>query len=69
MKIKVCGLKVAHNIEEVAALQPDYMGFIFYEKSARYLNSTMPEIQKEIQKIGVFVNETSQNKIQTHAKL
>jgi len=31
MKIKVCGMKYNQNIESVAGLQPDYLGFIFYE--------------------------------------
>jgi phosphoribosylanthranilate isomerase len=30
MKLKICGMKYPENIE-VAALQPDYMGFIFWE--------------------------------------
>ncbi len=56
MKIKVCGLKYRENMMEVAGLQPDYMGFIFYEKSKRYFTGTMPEIPASIQKTGVFVN-------------
>ena len=35
MKVKVCGMRDAANIEQVAALKPDYMGFVFYEPSAR----------------------------------
>lgn len=56
MKIKVCGMKYRENMIAVAALQPDYMGFIFYEKSKRYFTGTMPEIPASIQKTGVFVN-------------
>lgn len=34
MKIlKICGLFQDENINEIANLQPDFMGFIFYEKS------------------------------------
>lgn len=55
-KIKVCGMKYSHNIKEVAALQPDYLGFIFYEKSPRYFSGEIPEIPSKIKKIGVFVN-------------
>jgi len=36
MKIKVCGMKFSENLKAVAGLQPDYMGFIFYEKSLRH---------------------------------
>jgi phosphoribosylanthranilate isomerase len=31
MKIKVCGLRDAANLEQVAALNPDFVGFIFYD--------------------------------------
>ena len=56
MKLKVCGMKYHDNIAEVAALQPDYMGFIFYEKSARFLQNDIPKISKIIRKTGVFVD-------------
>ena len=57
MKLKVCGMKFIENIEEVAALQPDYLGFIFYEKSKRNFEGIIPELPKSIKKTGVFVNE------------
>ncbi|WP_370391730.1 phosphoribosylanthranilate isomerase [uncultured Winogradskyella sp.] len=57
MKLKVCGMKYKDNIEAVAALQPDFMGFIFYEKSARFFTGQIPELPDSIQKVGVFVNE------------
>lgn len=54
-KIKICGLK--HNVAQVASLQPDYLGFIFYEKSLRNFEGNIPKIPSEIKKVGVFVNE------------
>ena len=60
MKIKVCGMTNAENIISVARLQPDYMGFIFYEKSKRFFNGTMPKLPEGIKKTGVFVNEDLQ---------
>ena len=65
MKLKICGMKYADNLQEVAALQPDYLGFIFYEKSSRYMADTLaPEemmaIPDRIQKVGVFVNATNE---------
>jgi phosphoribosylanthranilate isomerase len=57
MKIKVCGMKYIENIQDVAALQPDYLGFIFYEKSKRNFEGIIPELLKSIKKTGVFVNE------------
>jgi len=56
MKLKVCGMKYQENIAEVAFIQPDYMGFIFYEKSARFLENEIPKISKKIKKTGVFVD-------------
>jgi phosphoribosylanthranilate isomerase len=57
MKIKVCGMKYIENIQDVVALQPDYLGFIFYEKSKRNFEGIIPELPKSIKKTGVFVNE------------
>ncbi len=61
LKIKVCGMKQAANIAAVADLHPDYMGFIFYPKSPRYLNDVSAELVKyipeSIKTVGVFVNE------------
>lgn len=58
MKLKVCGLKYPDNIKQVAELQPDFMGFIFYEGSRRFVGDAfvMPEINSRIKKVGVFVN-------------
>jgi len=58
MKLKVCGMKYVVNIQEVAALQPDYLGFIFYDKSKRNFDGIIPELPKSIKKTGVFVNAT-----------
>lgn len=56
MKLKICGMKYPDNILEVGALLPDYMGFIFWEKSARYFDGIIPTLPKSIKKVGVFVN-------------
>ncbi|WP_407557425.1 phosphoribosylanthranilate isomerase [Winogradskyella sp. 4-2091] len=57
MKLKICGMKYKDNIEAVANLQPDFLGFIFYDKSARNFDSIIPDIPKSIKKVGVFVDE------------
>lgn len=54
MKLKVCGIK--YNPETVAKLQPDYLGFIFWESSPRHFNIEMPELNSDIRKVGVFVD-------------
>lgn len=53
--LKICGMK--HNIAEVAKLQPDYLGFIFYEKSPRFFDGEIPSLPLGIKKVGVFVDE------------
>ena len=65
IKIKVCGMKHADNIQQLAALSPDFMGFIFYAKSPRYVADrlaleTLEKLPKLIKKVGVFVNETTE---------
>ena len=69
MKLKVCGMKYQDNIKEVAALQPDYLGFIFYDKSARHFDTVIPNIPESIKKVGVFVDADLYDvieKIKTH---
>ncbi len=39
LRLKICGMREPENIREVLGLQPDYLGFIFYEKSSRYVLS------------------------------
>lgn len=56
MKLKVCGMKYQDNMEAVARLQPDYMGFIFYDKSSRFFDTEIPKLTGTITKTGVFVN-------------
>ena len=67
--IKICGMKYPENILEAGSLLPDYMGFIFWEKSARYFDGIIPALPKSIKKVGVFVNATSEeilDKIEKH---
>ena len=56
MKIKVCGMKYPENISAVAALQPDYMGFIFYPQSPRFA-AELDIVEASALKTGVFVDE------------
>lgn len=56
MKLKVCGMKYEDNIRAIAELQPDYLGFIFYEKSKRNFENQIPELSEGIKKTGVVVN-------------
>lgn len=61
MLIKVCGMRNPENIEQVAKLKPNLMGFIFYPKSKRYIDKIDPtminnKLFEKIKKTGVFVN-------------
>lgn len=62
VRVKVCGMREAENIREVAALHPDYMGFIFYEKSPRYVGPEFElpgDFATTISRVGVFVNHNA----------
>mgnify|MGYP003457419696 FL=1 len=75
MKLKVCGLTKMDQIQELISLNTDFLGFIFYEKSPRFvLNHLSLEEISEINhqgKVGVFVNETVEkiSEISEKAKL
>lgn len=61
MKLKVCGLTQIDQINELISIKTDFLGFIFYKKSPRYvLNYLNLEDISKINhqgKVGVFVNE------------
>lgn len=63
MLVKICGMKDPENVREIAGLQPDMMGFIFYSRSPRYAGDLKPgalqNLSSRIKRVGVFVNETS----------
>ncbi|RZK81266.1 MAG: phosphoribosylanthranilate isomerase [Pedobacter sp.] len=61
-KLKICGMKIPENIKRVSDLQPDYMGFIFYSGSKRYVEDLPPaqllDLPEGVKRVGVFVDET-----------
>ncbi|MCB0475819.1 MAG: phosphoribosylanthranilate isomerase, partial [Flavobacteriaceae bacterium] len=61
VKLKICGMKYPKNIQSVAKLQADYLGFIFYDKSPRFFEGDIPEISKDIKRTGVFVDAPVEN--------
>ena len=61
-KIKLCGLSRPCDIEWANALMPDYIGFVFAQKSKRYVSPERAKALREgldsnIRAVGVFVNE------------
>ncbi len=60
-KIKICGLRRMEDIEAVNGLLPDFIGFVFWRKSRRYVTSEQAEALKKqldpkITAVGVFVD-------------
>mgnify|MGYP000846024962 CR=1 FL=1 len=61
MKIKICGLSREEDIVMANSFQPDFIGFVFYPPSKRYVT---PEravwlkalLDEKIKVVGVFVN-------------
>lgn len=59
LQLKICGMREPDNIGEVTHLAPDFMGFIFYEASLRFVgnNFSIPQnFPTNINRVGVFVN-------------
>jgi phosphoribosylanthranilate isomerase len=61
MKVKICGMREAANILSVVNFNPDFLGFIFYEKSPRYVGDTLDtevlrSLPDSVCKVGVFVD-------------
>ncbi|KAB7726167.1 phosphoribosylanthranilate isomerase [Rudanella paleaurantiibacter] len=73
MNVKVCGLRDADNLKEVAALNPDFVGFIFYDKSPRFVGEELDvevvrSLPRNIRKVGVFVNASPESIIRNVKK-
>ena len=62
IRVKVCGMTDPDNLLAISEAGPDYLGYIFYPQSARYIGRA-PEmslfnlVPAAIEKVGVFVNE------------
>lgn len=65
-KIKICGLKREEDIQYANNLNLDFIGFVFAEKSKRYVDFEKAKklknlLDKDIKSVGVFVNESIDN--------
>jgi len=61
INIKVCGMRDESNIKDLVKVNPDYIGFIFYPGSKRFIGEDfnlkiLDYIPDSISKVGVFVN-------------
>lgn len=85
MLIKVCGMREPENIRQVAETGIDWMGFIFYARSARSIDNGKWTIENErkssslnnsqfsifnfqLKRVGVFVNATPDEMMETAAR-
>ncbi len=73
MKLKVCGMRDVENIAALIELKPDFIGFIFYDKSPRFVENSLNieslgTIPFSVKKVGVFVNATVDYILQTTRK-
>ncbi|MGN1148978.1 MAG: phosphoribosylanthranilate isomerase [Lachnospiraceae bacterium] len=69
MQIKICGLFRQEDAEYVNEALPDFVGFIFWEKSRRFVSEeTATRIKKRldtgIRTVGVFVDEDTEKILQ-----
>ena len=60
MMIKVCGMRDPENIRAVENLHPyvQWMGFIFWQKSSRYVSEKPAYLPTKLKRVGVFVDAT-----------
>ena len=70
VRVKVCGMTSADQVRQLDDMGVEFAGFIFYPRSPRFVYSHMPaaEIKKikgRINKVGVFVNPTLDEVVNT----
>ncbi len=72
-KIKICGMRDFENVKDVLKYKPDFMGFIFFEGSKRFVSDE--DLEKLLKlnfgttkRVGVFVNESTDKIIEKFEK-
>lgn len=56
MIVKVCGMRQPDNIQQVEQTGLDWMGFICYPKSPRFIGESVIPPTPNVKRVGVFVN-------------
>ena len=70
-RIKLCGLTRIQDIEIANKLKPEYIGFIFWDRSSRNVSAIQAarlkgKLDPEIKAVGVFVNAPAEQVISYH---
>ncbi|MDI9365154.1 MAG: phosphoribosylanthranilate isomerase [Flavobacterium sp.] len=70
MRIKVCGMTDIDQVNQLSDMGVEFCGFIFYPKSPRYVfkhmsSVSIKKIKSNINKVGVFVNASTEDILQT----
>ncbi|WP_455671973.1 phosphoribosylanthranilate isomerase [Phocaeicola sp.] len=60
MIVKVCGMREPENIRAVEQCGTDWMGFIFFPHSSRYVAQCPEYLPSGCKRVGVFVNERTE---------
>lgn len=72
-KIKICGMTDPGNVEAICLLQPDFLGYIFYSRSLRFVGkdpdpAIFSNVPGSIERVAVFVNEHLERMIEIMAR-
>ncbi len=64
-KVKICGLSRGCDIEYANRLKPDYIGYVFWQRSRRYVTREQAEaltrrLDGAVTPVGVFVDEEAE---------
>ncbi len=70
-EIKLCGLTRDQDIEIANKLKPEYIGFVFWDRSSRNVSAMQAarlkgKLDPEIKAVGVFVNAPAEQVISLH---
>ena len=65
MRVKICGITTLEDARQTIAAGADALGFVFYDKSPRYISAKaarkiISELPPFVEKVGLFVNEDAQ---------